>query len=145
MAGYVVDASVAVKWLVTENYSQEAAALLTQGHALIAPELMFVEVASALWSLRRRQILTAEEVHGALGDLELAPVAVTVNLRQLVPAAARLALDLSHPIYDCVYLALSLQADFPVITADERFFAAVRDHPYLSKSIVMLGGAARTL
>jgi predicted nucleic acid-binding protein len=144
MGGYVVDASVAVKWLVAEKHSEEAAGLLTAGRALIAPELMFVEVASALWSLRRRHIITADEVHRALEDLELAPVTVTANLRQLVPAAARLALELSHPIYDCIYLALSLQANFPVITADQRFFAAVSEYPYLSKSILMLGGAKST-
>jgi predicted nucleic acid-binding protein len=144
MAGYVVDASVAVKWLVAEKHSEAAAALLTAGHALIAPELMFVEVASALWSLCRRHIVTADEVHRALEDLALAPVAVTANLCQLVPAAARLALDLSHPVYDCIYLALGMQANLPVITADQRFFDAVRNHPYLSKTIVMLGVATGT-
>jgi predicted nucleic acid-binding protein len=30
MSGYVVDASVAVKWLVTENFSERAVRLLDQ-------------------------------------------------------------------------------------------------------------------
>ena len=41
MTGYVVDASVAVKWLVSEAFSEEAASLLDNRTALIAPELLF--------------------------------------------------------------------------------------------------------
>ena len=54
MTGYVVDASVAVKWLVTEKFSDEAARLLKDGSTLVAPELVFAEAANALWALRRR-------------------------------------------------------------------------------------------
>ena len=40
MTGYVVDASVVVKWLVTEELSDEAASLLDRGSTLVAPELV---------------------------------------------------------------------------------------------------------
>jgi predicted nucleic acid-binding protein len=37
MTGYVVDASVAVKWLVTETFSDQAVRLLDKNLTLIAP------------------------------------------------------------------------------------------------------------
>lgn len=45
---HVVDASVVVKWLVTEEFSDEAARLLNGGSTLVAPELVFAEAANAL-------------------------------------------------------------------------------------------------
>ena len=51
MSGYVVDASVAVKWLVTEAFSNEAARLLNVGLRLVAPELLFADATNALWAL----------------------------------------------------------------------------------------------
>jgi predicted nucleic acid-binding protein len=46
--------------------------------------------------------------------------------RPLVHAAIRLALDLRHPVYDCVYLALAARESLPVFTADERLFRVAR-------------------
>ena len=40
MTGYVVDASVVVKWLVKEEWSDEASTLLEVEATLIAPELL---------------------------------------------------------------------------------------------------------
>ena len=51
MTGYVIDASVAVKWLVGEAHSKEAARILDGEPNLIAPELLFAEVANALWAM----------------------------------------------------------------------------------------------
>lgn len=48
MTGYVVDASVAVKWLVSEDYSEEAASLLDGRMTLVAPDLLFAEATNAL-------------------------------------------------------------------------------------------------
>jgi predicted nucleic acid-binding protein len=47
MNGYVVDASVAVKWLVSEDFSAEAATLLDGRATLIAPDLLFAEATNA--------------------------------------------------------------------------------------------------
>lgn len=49
----VVDASVAVKWLVAEEGSDAADRLLTDGDDLYAPRLMASEVAKTLWRKAR--------------------------------------------------------------------------------------------
>ena len=56
--------------------------------------------------------------------------------RRLAASSARLARDLGHPVYDCFYLALAIHENYPVVTADTRFYNKVRKHPYLSDRVV---------
>lgn len=124
MTGFVIDASVAVKWVVTEPGTDEAVTLLST-HRLSAPDLLVAECANILWKKVRRSELTAQEamVSARLiqrADLELCP------MRALLEPAARLAIDLDHPAYDCIYLALALARGWPFVTADLRFLEKAR-------------------
>jgi predicted nucleic acid-binding protein len=136
MTGYVVDASVAVKWLVQEQHSEEAARLLDPDITLIAPELLFAEASNALWAMCRRGDISKSDFAEAISVLKAAPVAVPVSMRQLAEMAGRLAIDLDHPVYDCVYLALAMREDCPVVTADRRFHEAVRKDADMSNRII---------
>ena len=136
MTGYVVDASVVVKWLVTEEWSNESSRLLDSGLTLIAPELVFAEASNALWAMHRRGDLSRDDLSDATDLLRSAPLSVPVSMRRLAAGAVRLAVDLGHPAYDCYYLALAMQEQYPVVTADARFHDRVREHPYLSDRIV---------
>ena len=136
MTGYVVDASVVVKWLVAEEWSDESSRLLEAGVTLIAPELVFAEASNALWAMQRRGDLDRDDLADAVDLLKSAPVSVPVSMRRLAAGAVRLAVDLGHPAYDCYYLALAMQEQYPVVTADARFHDRVHGHPYLSDRIV---------
>lgn len=136
MTGYIVNASVAVKWLVAETLSDESATLLDTGGTLLAPDLLFAEVASALTAKHRHGEIDREQLAAAVDLLRVAPVGTPLSMRQLAASAARLAVDLRHPVYDCFYLALAIHEDYPVVTADTRFYRKVRDHPYLGDRIV---------
>ena len=142
MRGYVVDASVAVKWLVTEDLSDESESLLGTGVTLVAPELIFAEAANALWAMYRRGDIGSAELSAAVDLLRAAPVATPIPMRRLAPAATRLAADLDHPVYDCFYLSLAIQEQHPVVKADTRFHAKVHAHPYLSDHIIHVVEAA---
>ena len=141
MTGWVVDASIVVKWLVTEEWSEESSRLLDRGATLIAPALVFAEASNALWAMHRRGDISRDELAEATDVLKSAPVAVPVSMRRLAASAVRLAVDLGHPAYDCYYLALAMQEQHPVVTADTRFFDRVREHPYLSDRIVHVAQA----
>jgi predicted nucleic acid-binding protein len=41
--------------------------------------------------------------------------------RSPLEAATRIAIELDHPAYDCVYLALAVESNCRFVTADERF------------------------
>ncbi len=139
MTGFVIDASIAVKWVVEEADSEAAARLLEGEAVLLAPDLLYAEAANALWALSRRGDVAAADVREALAVLADVPLHIPSSMRQLMPAATRLAQDLDHPVYDCFYLALAVQQQYPLLTADRRFQAKVRDHPYLSDRVLRIG------
>jgi len=131
----VVDASVAVKWVVPENGSGRARSLAQA--KLAAPDLLFVECANILWKKVRMGHLTRREAADCLRLLLDMPVAV-VGSRELLDSALRLSLELDHSVYDCLYLALALQRRFPLVTADEKLAKAARKRRDLAASVVLL-------
>ncbi len=124
MSRLVVDASVAVKWVVMEDGTPEAISLLGRPD-LAAPDLLVPECSNILWKKVRRAELTADEAMIAARILQHADVEI-YPMRQLLETATRLALDLDHPAYDCVYLALALSNGWRFVTADIRFLQRVR-------------------
>lgn len=73
-----------------------------------------------------------------LGALAHAPITLT-PCSGLLEAALTLSTQLRHPVYDCLYLALALRRNLPVITADRRFALAVGRHKDLAPNIRLLG------
>jgi predicted nucleic acid-binding protein len=131
----VVDASVALKWVLDEPGNEAADALLDD--ELVAPALWLVEAANALWRLTRRGDLTPDEAKERLMELGNAPV-VTSDIEDDLFAAAELANTLGHPVYDCLYLAAAIREDTHVVTADGRFHAVVSQWPAFAGRIRML-------
>ena len=120
---FVVDASVAVKWLVVEEDANVARELATSGQDLHAPRLMASEVANALW--RKARVGEIERHAPGILLANVSDMPVCWNDDETVAAdAVRLALALDHPVYDCMYLALAHRIDATVVTADRRFVAA---------------------
>lgn len=120
----VVDASVVVKWFVPEVGDAPAKALLAAADALVAPELARVEVASALIRKGLRQELVGADVQRILrawfGMLLEAQIVLLPN-EDDIDAAAELALQLQHPLPDCLYLAVAERLGAALITADRQF------------------------
>ena len=131
----VVDASVAVKWVVQESGSDRARSLAQA--RLEAPDLLPVECANILWKKVRIGDLAQREATDRLDLLLRAPV-VLVGSRELLDSALRLSFDLGHPVYDCLYLALAWQRRFPLVTADERLAKAVRKRRKFAASVMLL-------
>ncbi len=132
----VIDASVALKWVLDESGSAAADALLDQ--ELAAPGLWLAEAANALWRRSRRGEITEGEARARLGELRNAPVA-TGAIEDDVTAAAELAHVLGHPVYDCLYLAMAIRENTHVVTADGRFAAAVEQAAGLRGRVRLLG------
>jgi predicted nucleic acid-binding protein len=134
----VVDASVAVKWVVPEAGSDAAIALL--GRQLSAPSLWLAEAANALRKKCRRGELSEDEARLRAQDLSDAPIE-PIELPILLPSAMRMASELGHSIYDCFYLAAALLHDTSLVTDDRRFAAKVAVHPYLAARVELLARA----
>lgn len=128
----VIDASVALKWVIPEDGSEVAIGL--KSHELIAPNLWLAEAANGLWRLVLRGELDPLEGRAALTELESSPVA-SLGFDKDLQSALQLATKLAHPIYDCLYLALALRENTHVVTADRRFAALASRHPNLAGHI----------
>ena len=122
MTALVVDASVAIKWLIGEDGSDAAERLLVQPLEFHAPELLKSEVASALWKNIIRGYFGLAEADAALGVLHRS-VSAWHSTSDLIAEALSLACELNHPVYDCHYLVLARQLETKCITADERLLA----------------------
>ncbi|PKP97722.1 MAG: PIN domain nuclease [Alphaproteobacteria bacterium HGW-Alphaproteobacteria-13] len=135
MTRLVVDASVAVKWVVTEDGTAEAVSLLSV-RPLAAPDLLIAECANILWKKVARAELTPEEGLLAARLLQRSEVEL-YPMRALLEPAARLAMDLDHPAYDCVYLALALENGWRFVTADMRLVGKVRQSSSLAGDAIL--------
>jgi predicted nucleic acid-binding protein len=114
----VIDASIAVKWVVEENGTPQALRL-RQRMKLIAPELLIAECANILWKKVQRGELSKDEALLAGRLLQAAEIEL-LPTRILLEPATRIAIELDHPAYDCVYLALAVERDCRFVTADQR-------------------------
>jgi predicted nucleic acid-binding protein len=121
----VVDASVAVKWVLPEADSDRAAAIRAADDDLIAPSLAYAEIGSAIWRAVLRDDVAAREAREEL-RIAVAHYRRIVPLEELAERALELATHLRHPIYDCFYLALAERESAPLATADEAMIAAAR-------------------
>ena len=120
-----MDASLAVKWLVDEDYSDEARAIArsweVRGVRMAAPHLMPVEVANAL---HRRVVEKELSVAEAVGLVE-SLLSSGIELHGSPGLHAR-ALELASllrqgAVYDGHYLALAETLNCELWTADEKF------------------------
>ena len=118
MSTLVIDASVAVKWVVEESDTAEALALRSQ-HRLIAPDLLVAECANILWKKVRRNELQEPEAMVAARLLQAAEIELLPS-RSHIEEATRMAVELEHPAYDCIYLAVAAEQGCAFVTADER-------------------------
>jgi predicted nucleic acid-binding protein len=132
----VLDASVALK-LAGDEEESDAADLLLQRCRFLAPGLITLECANAIWLRVRHGLMTEQEASGTLADLLLTPIELIPD-EALAPAAAALAGKLPHPVYDCAYLALALERGTFVVTADRRFAGAAGRHPFYADRVRLL-------
>ena len=127
----MVDASVAVLWSVPSASSQltEPALQLLRRYSdqeleFVVPDLFWAEVANALCKgvrQRRWRREDAEEGVADLTDYNFDTVPSLLLMEQALP----IALNLGIALYDCLYVALALQAKADLITADERLVNAL--------------------
>jgi predicted nucleic acid-binding protein len=122
----VVDASVAVKWVIPEPDSDLALRMILRDD-LVAPDLLRLEVASALWKLAQRGKISLERVQSCWDVFNGVPVALQ-QASGLVEAALDLAIRHEITVYDGTYLALALALDCPVVTADRRLLEVGAAH-----------------
>ncbi|HSW44110.1 MAG TPA: type II toxin-antitoxin system VapC family toxin [Phycisphaerae bacterium] len=131
MTSCVVDASVVSKLYFQEDFSEECVALFSSRPHLLAPGLLWAEVANVAWKRRTRGQLSREQADFILTEAMHLPIEIA-PIEELIHSALRLAVRTGRTVYDCLYLALALDRACPFITADRRLVNALAGGPLKS-------------
>ncbi len=116
----VIDASVAVEFVSNEAGRAEALSICGDFVELIAPDWIRIEVAHSLWRkvgmqlLSREQATNSSEMLARFFDVFHPAIGLLTNSQEL-------AFELQHGVYDCLYLALAVQRNCNLLTADRKF------------------------
>jgi predicted nucleic acid-binding protein len=124
----VVDASVAIKWFVPERHSSDAHRLLSENYELLAPDLIWPELANALWKKHQRGELIEAAAKGILRDFARFSLVVQPSA-PFVDAALDIAVRRGHTVYDSLYLAVAVARQCALVTADNKLYQAVKRGP----------------
>jgi len=121
----VIDTSVALKWYIPEQGSAEARRYMDPGIDRHAPDLLPLEGAHALLKRTRNsdpiQHLSIEDARMVAEALRDGAPIQYHPCGPLLGMALTLALEIGASVYDGLFLALAIDQDGQVVTADGRF------------------------
>ena len=138
---YVLDPSVALKWVLPEPDSAKAIRLrdeYTNGiHQLLAPDIFAPEIANALASAERQGRVKTGESAIFLHDILRAAPALHPTPPLLLRAMA-VAIATRRAVYDCIYLALAEAEGCELVTADDGFARGLRaPYPFIVSLVAL--------
>jgi predicted nucleic acid-binding protein len=131
---YVVDASVAAKWILPasgETLTREAVELL-KSYAVgevrfIVPDLFWAELANILWKAVRQARLRASLAESGLHAMRDRNFP-TISSHTLLVEAFAIATAFDRTVFDALYVALAVDSKSQLVTADERLANALAAH-----------------
>ncbi len=126
---YVVDASVALCWVIRRPLTPKALQLrsdYSQGsHQLLAPSVFAAEAASALTKSERQKAIAIGEAELLLDDILRTPP-VFHPFEPLLRRATAISSRARAGLYDCLYVALAEREGCEVVMADDRAISNLR-------------------
>jgi len=141
----VIDASVAVKLFMQEDYSDRAEKLFSMlgsdvQPVFIAPDLFFAECANVFRTYFKMRALDSVDAKSAMAILLELPLQ-RLAIYDHVAFALELALDNDISVYDALYLAVAVHLGARFVTADRKLVRKLQGRGY---DIIWLGGKAFT-
>ncbi len=130
----IVDASIVIKWFVAENLRDEARQLIVQGHDLYAPDLIVIELANIAWKKVLRKEIDANQAR-AIVAASLGGAPIRHQATDFVERGTEIALELGHPVYDCIYIACAEKLGSIFVTADTRLERSVQATQFATRVV----------
>lgn len=126
----VVDASVALKWVLEEPDSHVAQALAESREEILVPDFWLNEACNVCWLQVRKGKWTPDEAREGLTLLRaLVPPTSTGDL-DLHEVALDIGMAVNHSTYDTLYLAFAIAMGARgVVVADGPFVQDMSRHP----------------
>ena len=139
---WVADASVVCKWHFEEEDTPLAKSLLLRGDKIFAPDSLLSEFGNAI-SRKIREDDLSPEASREMAELVGEQITHFVPARELLFPALEMSVELRHPIYDCLYLALALQEGAVLVTDDRAFLRKTADSRWRENVLSMSDFAQR--
>lgn len=92
---------------------------------MLAPDLIYAEIGNIVWKKQTLQGLASTDARQVIAAFRTVPLLVTATM-DLLEDAYDLAVAHRRTVYDALYLALSVRARCPFVTADERLVNSVQ-------------------
>jgi predicted nucleic acid-binding protein len=132
---YVLDSSVALKWVLPEADSAKAIRLRDEYsnglHELVAPDIFPSEIANGLASAERQKRIRPGESAVFLNDVLSAAPALHHSAVLLI-RAMEIAISSKRAVYDCIFVALAEAEGCELVTADGQFARSLRtSYPFI--------------
>jgi len=128
----VLDASVILKWFIEENDSEKARAILNRyikgDFIIVVPDFLLYEVANVL---KYSGAFSEKEVTEAITSLYDLEIKIISSLPDVIKTMIKLSFQKGITSYDAIYLALAMELQVPLITADVRLYHKINDIKYV--------------
>lgn len=125
----VIDASLALKWAVNEEYSEEALSLLDELEVFICPEVFYLEIDSVLSKRVRIRELQAFEAQEIKNNFRGLPCKLIPH-SQIEEIAFQISTLFNVSYIDALYLSSAIKFNAVVHTADAKFYNALQNTDY---------------
>jgi predicted nucleic acid-binding protein len=136
----VIDASVAVKWVVEESHSDKASLLLAYD-TLHAPDHWQTEAVNVLWAKLVRRDLRMVDAEARMAVLLRAPI-VGSPIAGLMARAFAISAARRITIYDSLYVALAEKLNVPLVTADRKLIRSLAFDQTFARRAIWVGDLA---
>jgi predicted nucleic acid-binding protein len=138
---YVLDSSVALKWVLAEADSAKAIRLRNEYsngiHELLSPDIFTPEIANALASAEPQKRIRTGESAIFLNDILSAAPSLHLSAPLLI-RAMEMAISTKRAVYDCIYLALAEAESCEMVTADDQFARGLRaSYPFIVSLVAL--------
>ena len=132
MTAFVLDNSVAMRWLLASNkaadqkYALATLASLQEATAMV-PNLWHLEAANVLLGAKNNRQLSVADIERFISQLEVLPIQTDAQTSQQA-LGSTLALAQAYQLssYDAAYLELALREGIPLATLDKDLLKAAR-------------------
>lgn len=124
---YTVDASVLVKLVVEEEYSQNAVNLISDPKTVLhAPSIIYHETGSVLYKMTRRGIMEKRYAVQAYENIIKLPIEISIYDWNVLPGILEMSLRHELHFYDCLYIHAAKKTGSVLVSSDRKLLAAAK-------------------
>lgn len=126
---YVVDASFAIKWILPENNTEKALTVLDRLQRFLVPDLFLIESDSIISKKVRRRELEVADADSLRGKIRKFPY-ILIPYKDISKFALELSSTMAISHYDACYLAVAIEYEGVLYTADVRMANGLTNTPF---------------